>query len=207
MANRSIGVRAWEATQQMETAYIAGQYDKVVALSAMAQAYQSFPATTEDDALSVWFSHAAVANFPQRLSLTVETVTNAAAPTDAEVTWDMGDSASRAVTNKALTTNVATLTFAAAHNLLVGMKVLVAISDAVFDGLQTITGVTATTITFAKVNANVTAAAATGTAKLAGLTTTYDWAVNGTKFVVVTVDTAALGAVAYGRNVKVPYAA
>lgn len=67
-----------------------------------------------------------------------------------------------AVTNKALTTNVATLTVTAPHYLAVGDGITVAISDAVFDGSTTVTAVTATTISYAKVNANVTSVAATG---------------------------------------------
>lgn len=71
---------------------------------------------------------------------------------------------SKTVTNKALTTNVATLTTSTAHGLVVGNTITVAISDAVFDGTHTVTAVpSATTISYAKTNANVTSAAATGT--------------------------------------------
>lgn len=73
------------------------------------------------------------------------------------------------VTTKALTSNIATLTTAAAHGLIVGQTVTVAISDAVFDGVQTITAVpTTTTFSYAKTNANVTSGAATGTATSEG---------------------------------------
>jgi len=71
---------------------------------------------------------------------------------------------SRAVNNKALTSNVATLTTSANHGFKVGDVVTVAISDAVFDGTFTITAVTSNTFSYAKTNANVTSAAATGTA-------------------------------------------
>lgn len=67
------------------------------------------------------------------------------------------------VTNKSLTTNVVTLTTAAAHGLAVNDVVYVSIGDAVFDGTFTVTGVAASTFTYAKTNANVTSAAATGT--------------------------------------------
>lgn len=70
------------------------------------------------------------------------------------------------VTNKALTSNVATLTTASAHGLKVGDVVVVAISDAVFDGTKVVTAVTSTTFSYAKTDANVTSAAATGTATL-----------------------------------------
>ena len=71
------------------------------------------------------------------------------------------------VTNKALTSNVATLTTGAAHGFAVGQTVKVAIGDPVFDGTFVIASVpTSTTFTYAKTNANVTSAAATGTATL-----------------------------------------
>lgn len=73
------------------------------------------------------------------------------------------------VTNKALTANVATLTTAAAHNFTTGQVVTVSISDPVFDGTYTITGTpSTTTFTYARTNANVVSAAASGTATVAG---------------------------------------
>lgn len=66
------------------------------------------------------------------------------------------------VTNKALTTNVATLTIGT-HTILVGDTVVVSGVDATFDGTFTVTGIAATTISYAKVAANVVSAAATGT--------------------------------------------
>ena len=60
------------------------------------------------------------------------------------------------VTNKALTSNVATLTTGAAHGLAVGMEILVAGVDATFNGTYTIASVpTATTFTYAKTAADV----------------------------------------------------
>ncbi len=60
------------------------------------------------------------------------------------------------ITNKALTTNVATLTTSAAHNLSVGMQINISGVDATFDGEYRITTVpTATTFTYAKVASNV----------------------------------------------------
>lgn len=68
------------------------------------------------------------------------------------------------VTNKALTSNVATLTTTSAHGLAVGDYVTVAAVDAVFNGTFRVASVpTATTFTYAKTNANVTSASATGT--------------------------------------------
>jgi hypothetical protein len=64
------------------------------------------------------------------------------------------------ITNKALTSNVATLTTSAAHGLTVGMTITITGVDATFNGEYRITTVpTTTTFTYAKVNANVTSAA------------------------------------------------
>ena len=67
------------------------------------------------------------------------------------------------VTNKALTSNVATLTTSAAHGMAVGMLIVVAGVDATFNGTYTITAVTSTTLSYAKTAANVGSTAATGT--------------------------------------------
>jgi N4-gp56 family major capsid protein len=70
------------------------------------------------------------------------------------------------VTNKALTTNVATLTTAADHGLGVGQVVTVSGVDSVFNGTFTITVVgSATTFSYAKINADVPSATATGTVR------------------------------------------
>ena len=64
------------------------------------------------------------------------------------------------VSNKALTSNVATLTTPAAHGLSVGMEVVITGVDATFNGTYTITTVpTTTTFTYAKTATNVTSAA------------------------------------------------
>lgn len=68
------------------------------------------------------------------------------------------------VSNKALTTNVATLTTTTAHGLIVGSVVLVAGVDATFNGTYTVASVpTTTTFTYSRTAANVASAAATGT--------------------------------------------
>ena len=68
------------------------------------------------------------------------------------------------VSNKALTSNVATLTTSAAHGLAVGMEIVVAGVDATFNGTYTISTVpTTTTFTYAKTASDVPSAAATGT--------------------------------------------
>ena len=66
------------------------------------------------------------------------------------------------VTNKALTSNVATLTTSSAHGMAVGMTVDVSGVDATFNGSYTITAVTSTTLSYAKTATNVTSTASTG---------------------------------------------
>ena len=64
------------------------------------------------------------------------------------------------VNNKAITSNVATLTTASAHTYLVGDWAVITGVDATFNGTYQITAVpTATTFSYAKTNANVTSAA------------------------------------------------
>jgi hypothetical protein len=64
------------------------------------------------------------------------------------------------ITNKALTTNVATLTTSTAHGLSVGMQITISGVDATFNGEYRITGVpTTTTLTYAKTAADVASTA------------------------------------------------
>ena len=71
----------------------------------------------------------------------------------------------KTISNKALTSNIATLTTSDAHTFLAGDVVVVSGVDATFNGTFNIIEVpTATTFTYAKVNANVTSAVATGSA-------------------------------------------
>ncbi len=68
------------------------------------------------------------------------------------------------VTNKALTSNVATLTTSAAHGFAVGMEIVVTGVDATFNGTYTIASVpTTTTLTYAKTATDVPSTASTGT--------------------------------------------
>lgn len=67
------------------------------------------------------------------------------------------------VTNKALTSNVATVTTASAHNLQVGDTVSISGVDETFDGSYTVASVpTATTFTYARTAADVASTADTG---------------------------------------------
>ena len=71
------------------------------------------------------------------------------------------------VNNKALTTNVATLTTSAAHGLAVGDEVWVESVDSTFNGKYTVTGVpTTTTFTYAKTASNVASTAVSPVGKV-----------------------------------------
>jgi hypothetical protein len=66
------------------------------------------------------------------------------------------------ITNIALTSNVATITVGT-HGVLVGDTITVAnCSNAVFNGTYVVTAVAATTISYARTNANITSASGTG---------------------------------------------
>lgn len=72
-------------------------------------------------------------------------------------------SAALTVSNKALTSNVATITTSAAHGLFVGDTVKITGVDTTFNGTWTIATVpSTTTFTFTRTATNVTSAAATG---------------------------------------------
>lgn len=77
-------------------------------------------------------------------------------------------SAALTVSNKALTSNVATITTSAAHGLFVGDTVKITGVDTTFNGTWTITTVpTSTTFTFARTASNVTSGASSGTVYIA----------------------------------------
>ena len=64
------------------------------------------------------------------------------------------------ITNKALTSNIATLTTSAPHGLVVGMTIVITGVDATFNGSYRVASLpTTTTFTYDKTNANVTSAA------------------------------------------------
>ena len=63
------------------------------------------------------------------------------------------------ISNKALTSNVATLTTSINHSFVVGMEITITGVDATFNGVYTITAVTSNTFSYAKTNANVTSTA------------------------------------------------
>ena len=112
------------------------------------------------------------------------TVTLTPSPTQVVVAWDYPGSYT--VTNKALTSNTATLTIGTS-TLSVGNSVEVAGVDAVFNGIYTLTAVTATTISYGKTNANIASTAATGS--VLGTVTDFtqvDWSLNGVSWTTLT---------------------
>lgn len=75
----------------------------------------------------------------------------------------------KSVSNKALTSNVATITTSATHGFSVGDIVVITGVDSTFNGTHYIVSVpTTTTFTFAKTASNVTSASATGSAAVSG---------------------------------------
>lgn len=71
------------------------------------------------------------------------------------------------INNKAITSNVATLTTTATHNLKVGETVLISGMLAPFDGTYVITGVTSNTFSFSLINDNVNSAPVSPNGKVA----------------------------------------
>jgi hypothetical protein len=102
-----------------------------------------------------WAPEVIIRNYGETASKTID---GAGVITDPTTT-------ARTVSNKSLTSNVATLTTSTEHGFYVGTSVVVAGVDATFNGTYTITQVpTPTTFRYAKTNANVVSAVATGTA-------------------------------------------
>ena len=82
---------------------------------------------------------------------------------DIDVYFSTNVTVGTAVTNKALTTNVATITTSTAHGLTTGDTVTVSGVDATFDGTYTVASTpTGTTFTYARTAANVASVADTG---------------------------------------------
>lgn len=89
---------------------------------------------------------------------------------------NVSKSAARTISNVALTSNVATITTASAHGYSPSDSVTVDASNNVFDGTYSIIAVpTATTFTYARTNANITSAVATGTVIAPNYTGSYRW--------------------------------
>ena len=85
-------------------------------------------------------------------------------PNDGYIFYEAPMVRTATISNKALTTNVATITTSAAHNFAIGQSVTVTGVDSVFNGSYVITGVSSTTFSYAKTATNVVSASASGTA-------------------------------------------
>lgn len=101
-----------------------------------------------------WSPYIIVRNYAESASVTLDDVVTTSDPTPV----------ARTVTNKALTSNIATLTTSVAHGLYAGATVVIAGVDATFNGTYTVDNVpTTTTFTYSKTASNVASAAASGT--------------------------------------------
>ena len=85
------------------------------------------------------------------------------------------------ITNKALTSNVATLTTAAAHNLTVSDSIWVEGVDSTFNGQYTVTAATTTTFSYTKAATNVASTAVTAATALVNETGSINIESSGTK--------------------------
>ena len=129
-------------------------------------------------------------------------VASTTAPDGATATFTATDPV--AVTSRALTSNVATLTVPSGHPFKSGNRITVSVGDATFDGAHTITSVTSTTIRYAVSAANVTATATTGTATLDDPTVDIvDYSVTGTTATVTADPTGPSHNFAVGNSITV----
>lgn len=107
-----------------------------------------------------WTPYIVVRNYSESASVNIDGGVDIDDPTPSPAT----------VSNKALTSNVATITTAAAHGLYIGTSVVIAGVDATFNGTYTIKNVpSSTTFTYDKTATNVVSTVATGT-----VTASYD---------------------------------
>jgi hypothetical protein len=89
---------------------------------------------------------------------------------------NVSKSVARAITNVALTSNVATITTASPHGYSIGNSVTVDASNNTFDGTYTVTTTpTSTTFTYAKTNANIPSASATGSVTTSSYSSVNKW--------------------------------
>lgn len=96
---------------------------------------------------------------------------------------DVSVARTKPISNVALTSQSASVSFSSAHQFIVGDKVTISnCSNAVFDGTHTITATNSTVMVFTKVNANIASTAATGTATAgadqAGYVTIFAYGIN-----------------------------
>lgn len=101
-----------------------------------------------------WSPYIVVRNYAESASVTLDNVVTTSDPTPTL----------RTITNKALVSNVATLTTSSSHGLYPGVTVVVSGVDSTFNGTYTVDNVpTTTTFTYSKTASDVVSTAASGT--------------------------------------------
>ena len=128
-------------------------------------AYAGFPAFASGD--GAYISGVAYINVPNVIGLTTANAIDVLRDAGYETANITTSSAvTPAISNVALTSNVATIT-ANAHGYAVGQSVVIAgLTNTVLNGTYTITAVATNTFTYAKTNDNIVSVADTGTAKV-----------------------------------------
>ena len=149
------------------TVYPSSRLNPTLSFHDMAEAkYAGFPDLTTGD--GAYISGVAYISVPNVVGLTTALAVDALRDAGYETGNITTSSAvTPAISNVALTSNVATIT-ANAHGYAVGQSVVIAgLTNTVLNGTYTITAVTTNTFTYAKTNDNIVSVADTGTAKVA----------------------------------------
>ena len=149
------------------TVYPSSRLNPTLSFHDMAEAkYAGFPDLTTGD--GAYISGVAYISVPNVVGLTTALAVDALRDAGYETGNITTSSAvTPAISNVALTSNVATIT-ANAHGYAVGQSVVIAgLTNTVLNGTYTITAVATNTFTYAKTNDNIVSVADTGTAKVA----------------------------------------
>ena len=149
------------------TVYPSSRLNPTLSFHAIAEAaYAGFPAYASGD--GAYISGVAYINVPNVVGLTTALAIDALRDAGYETANITTSSAvTPAISNVALTDNVATIT-ANAHGYAVGQSVVIAgLTTTALNGTYTITAVATNTFTYAKTNENIESTADTGTAKVA----------------------------------------
>ena len=148
------------------TVYPSSRLNPTLSFHAIVEAaYAGFPANASGD--GAYISGVAYINVPNVIGLTTALALDALRDAGYETANITTSSAvTPAISNVALTDNVATIT-ANAHGYATGQSVVIAgLTTTVLNGTYTITGAADNTFTFAKTNDNIESTADTGTAKV-----------------------------------------
>ena len=149
------------------TVYPSSRLNPTLSFHDMAEAkYAGFPDLTTGD--GAYISGVAYISVPNVVGLTTANAIDVLRDAGYETGNITTSSAvTPAISNVALTSNVATIT-ANAHGYAVGQSVVIAgLTNTVLNGTYTITAVATNTFTYAKTNDNIVSVADTGTAKVA----------------------------------------